>query len=71
MTEGGEKKMDKPLHGVRVLDMATFIAAPLAATTPLWSLAYGAFVFRREKLHLRHAVVALLVVIGAVLIVTA
>ncbi|MCB1510204.1 MAG: CoA transferase [Hyphomicrobiaceae bacterium] len=24
--------MDKPLHGVRVLDMATFIAAPLAAT---------------------------------------
>lgn len=46
------------------------VAAPLASTTPLWALLYGAVLFRRERLGLRHAVVAVLVAAGAVLVVT-
>ncbi len=46
------------------------VAASLASTTPLWALAFGAFLFHRERLGTRHALVALFVVAGAVLIVT-
>lgn len=46
------------------------IAAPLATTTPLWALLYGAVIFRREKLHVHHGIVAVLVAIGAVLVVS-
>ena len=46
------------------------IAAPLAATTPLWALLYGALIFRRESLGPRHLLIASMVVAGAILIVT-
>jgi DME family drug/metabolite transporter len=44
------------------------LVSPLAATAPLFSLAFGAFVFRREVLGRRHLVVAILVVVGGALI---
>ena len=46
------------------------LTAPLASTTPLWALLFGALVFRRETLGYQHIVVAVLVVIGAALIIT-
>jgi len=46
------------------------VAAPLASTTPLWALFFGIVMFRHERLGLHHAIIALLVVSGAVLIVT-
>lgn len=46
------------------------LAAPLAATAPLWSLGFGAFVFKREALRPMHYTVAALVVLGVVLVVT-
>ncbi len=46
------------------------LASPLAATTPLWSLLFGVIIFRREKLGMQHLVIAVMVVCGAVLIVT-
>lgn len=45
------------------------LAAPLASTTPLWALFFGAAVFRTERVTLRHLAVAALVVAGASLIV--
>jgi len=45
------------------------LAAPLASTTPLWALFFGAVVFRTERATLRHLLVAALVVAGASLIV--
>lgn len=46
------------------------LTAPLASTTPLWALLFGALIFRRETLGYQHILVAILVVIGAVLIIT-
>ena len=46
------------------------VAAPFASTTPLWALVFGALFFRHERLGPRHGAVAILVVLGAVLIVT-
>lgn len=46
------------------------LAAPLSATTPLWTLAMGVLFFRNEQLTYRHLVMALLVVAGSVLVVT-
>jgi len=46
------------------------LTAPLASTTPLWTLLFGALIFRRESLGFQHIVVAVLVVIGAALIIT-
>jgi len=48
---------------------AVTVVAPLSSTVPLWTLAYGVFLFRREKVGLRHLVIAVLVVSGVVLIV--
>lgn len=46
------------------------IAASLSSTAPLWGLFYGAVIFKREVLGLRHLVVAALVVSGGALLVT-
>lgn len=46
------------------------IVAPLVALTPIWTLLFGALVFRSEQLTWRHAAVAALVFAGSVLIVT-
>jgi drug/metabolite transporter (DMT)-like permease len=46
------------------------VAAPLAATAPLWALVWGALVFRSERLTLRHLGVAALATAGAALIVS-
>jgi len=46
------------------------LAAPLAATAPLWALMFGYFIFKNETLTRRHLLVALMVVLGSVLIVT-
>ena len=46
------------------------VAAPLASMSPLWTLMFGLTIFRNEKLTPRHFVVALLVVGGALLIIT-
>lgn len=46
------------------------VAASLASTTPLWTLAFGALIFRNETLGLRHAAIACMVFVGVVLIVT-
>lgn len=46
------------------------VAAPLAATAPLWALVWGALVFRGERLTLRHLGVAALATAGAALIVS-
>ena len=44
------------------------VAAPLSAAAPLWSLIYGAVIFRREELTRYHLWVAVLVVAGAGLV---
>ncbi len=49
---------------------AVTIAAPLASTAPLWTLAYGLLVFKTEALSTRMLWIALIVVAGAALIVT-
>ena len=46
------------------------VAAPLASTAPLWTLAWGALVFGGERVTLRHVGVAALVAAGAALIVS-
>lgn len=46
------------------------IAAPLASTTPLWTMLMGVLYFRTERLTWRHLAMALLVVAGAALVVT-
>ncbi|MAM60773.1 DMT family transporter [Maritimibacter sp. UBA3975] len=61
--------------GILCLNMAlsrgtVTLVSPLAATTPLWTLAFGALLFKREQLGLKHLAIALMVVIGAALIVT-
>lgn len=45
------------------------IAAPLASTTPLWTLLLGVLYFHNEVLTRRHLVMATLVVVGAILVV--
>ncbi len=45
------------------------LAAPLVATSPVWALLFGYFIFKNEILSLRHIFVAALVVIGSILIV--
>ena len=45
------------------------LAAPLAATSPIWALLFGILIFKNEKLGVRQFTVALLVVIGSILIV--
>lgn len=49
---------------------AVTVAAPLASTAPLWTFLYAALFFRSERLTWRLLAVALVVVAGAVLIVT-
>ncbi len=46
------------------------LTASLVSTTPIWTLVLGAFVFKNEELRWWHGVVAVLVCVGAVLIVT-
>lgn len=46
------------------------LVTPIISTAPLWGLAYGAWIFKREVLGLRHAVTAALVVVGGILLVT-
>lgn len=46
------------------------LAAPLASTTPLWTLLLGVLIFRNEHLTRRHLIMALLVCLGATLVVT-
>lgn len=46
------------------------IVAPLASTVPLWALLFGALVFKRETLRPRNYLIAMLVVAGAILLVT-
>lgn len=48
---------------------AVTVVAPVAATTPLWTLLFGAVIFRREALTLRHLLITALVFAGAVLLV--
>lgn len=47
---------------------ALSVVSPLAGTVPLWALALGVFVFRRETLAWKHLWIALLLVIGGALI---
>lgn len=49
---------------------AVSLAAPLASATPLWTLVFGVMFFRNEDLTWRHLVMVLLVVTGAILVVT-
>lgn len=49
---------------------AVSLAAPLASATPLWTMAFGVMFFRNEHLTWRHLVMVLLVVTGAILVVT-
>lgn len=65
------------INGLGLLSLNTALGqgevvaiAPLTSTAPLWSLAFGAFLFRREVLGPRHLLVALLVVAGGALILT-
>lgn len=44
------------------------LVSPLAATSPLWALLFGALVFKREQLGLKHLGVAVLIVLGGALI---
>lgn len=46
------------------------LAAPLSSTSPLWTLLLGVLFFRNEHLTGRHLVMAVLVVAGAILVVT-
>ncbi|MBC8408537.1 MAG: EamA family transporter, partial [Rhodobacteraceae bacterium] len=45
------------------------LAAPLAATAPIWALLFGFLMCKNEKLCLQQFIVALFVVLGSVLIV--
>ena len=45
------------------------ITAPLVSTSPLWTLLLGALIFRHEVLRPRHAIVAVMVMVGVTLIV--
>ncbi|MZR12648.1 EamA family transporter [Maritimibacter sp. DP07] len=49
---------------------ALTLVSPLSGTVPLWALAFGAIIFRRETLGLKHLAIALCVVIGGALILT-
>jgi len=46
------------------------VVSPLTSTTPLWTLALGVLFYKREVVGLRHLGVALLMVLGAVLVLT-
>lgn len=46
------------------------IVSPLSSVAPICALLYGALIFKRETLDTRHVAVAILVVIGAILLVT-
>ncbi len=46
------------------------VVSPLTATTPLWTLALGWLIYKREVVGWRHLVVALLMVLGAALVLT-
>lgn len=63
------------MNGVGILSLnaalslgALAVVSPIIASSPLWTLALGVFVFRREILGWRHLVVAGMVVAGAILI---
>ena len=45
------------------------LAAPLAATAPIWALLFGFLIFKNEKLGLQQFIVAMFVVLGSILIV--
>jgi drug/metabolite transporter (DMT)-like permease len=49
---------------------AVTVVAPLASTTPLWTLLFGVLVFKRETLRPKNYLIATLVVAGAVILVT-
>jgi len=60
--------------GILSINYAIFLggvvlAAPLAATAPIWALLFGFLIFKNEKLGLQQFIVALFVVLGSVLIV--
>ncbi len=64
------------INGFGILSLNTaiqsgslLIAAPLASTAPLWALAFGAFIFRNEDLRRKHLIIAILVIVGAILII--
>lgn len=57
------------LNGALSLGALTLVS-PLAGTVPLWALALGLFVFKREALVPKHFAIALLIVVGGALIVT-
>jgi drug/metabolite transporter (DMT)-like permease len=57
------------LNGALSMGSVT-VVAPLASTTPLWTLLFGVLVFRRETLRPRNYLIAALVVSGAVILVT-
>ena len=46
------------------------LSTPLIATGPIFGLFYGAVIFRREVLSLRHVATVVLVVLGGALLVT-
>lgn len=56
------------LEALRLGDVT--VIAPISSATPLWTIVFGALMFRNEQLVRRHALVAVLVVLGAALIVT-
>ncbi len=45
------------------------IVAPLLMSSPIWALAFGVFVFKREKIGLTHVVLIAAIVAGSLLIV--
>ena len=46
------------------------LAAPLSSTTPLWTLLLGVMFFRNERITTRHLIMAVLVALGAALVVS-
>jgi drug/metabolite transporter (DMT)-like permease len=46
------------------------LTASLVSTTPIWALALSVFFFKNEKLEWWHGAVAVMVCVGAILIVT-
>jgi len=49
---------------------ALAVVSPIAATTPLWTLALSVLIFKREDLRWQHLVVAVMVVSGAAMVLT-
>ena len=41
----------------------------LLSSSKFWALAFGAFIFRNEDLRHKHLIIAILVIVGAILII--